>query len=218
MDYFTYIFGELGKESLLSDVPLVCKSWYRASLDPSFFKKFKLSYFGFPVETENWRSVPLLQRFVDEYQIDESRFSVTAFIKRGNLKGVALLRNLVTHKSSVILELIGKWKHLEFLILGSTHRLEEILSQISIHCKDFCALHLGNANIGKDEAMAIIGFLPKIKSLFLGKSEIGRDALMTLIRGCKELLVLDVCDCVGFSEGDVSFMFDETVYDGYNSS
>ncbi|KAI5349805.1 PREDICTED: F-box/LRR-repeat [Prunus dulcis] len=84
----------------------------------------------------------------------------------GNLKGVALLRNLVTHKSSVILELIGKWKHLEFLILGSTHRLEEILSRISIHCKDLCALHLGNANICKDEAMAIVSFLPKIKSLF----------------------------------------------------
>ncbi|XP_020409442.1 F-box protein FBW2 [Prunus persica] len=182
MDCLTYIFGELGMESLLSDVPLVCKSWYRASLDPScweclIFQEIETSYFGFPVETENWRSVPLLQRFVDEYQIDESRFSVTAFIKCGNLKGVALLRNLVTHKSSVILELIGKWKHLEFLILGSTHRLEEILSRISIHCKDLCALHLGNANIGKDEATAIVSFLPKIKSLFLRrKAEIGRDA------------------------------------------
>ncbi|CAL8082247.1 unnamed protein product [Prunus armeniaca] len=84
------------------------------------------------------------------------------YFTRGNLKGVALLRNLVTHKSSVILELID---------------------QHSLQCKDFCALHLGNANIGKDEAMAIVSFLPKIKSLFLGKSEIGRDALMTLIRG-----------------------------------
>ncbi|ONI28723.1 hypothetical protein PRUPE_1G157600 [Prunus persica] len=185
MDCLTYIFGELGMESLLSDVPLVCKSWYRASLDPScweclIFQEIETSYFGFPVETENWRSVPLLQRFVDEYQIDESRFSVTAFIKfvANRSRGHAFCTHATFMCFRNSLEICFRcWKHLEFLILGSTHRLEEILSRISIHCKDLCALHLGNANIGKDEATAIVSFLPKIKSLFLRrKAEIGRDA------------------------------------------
>ncbi|KAL4610427.1 hypothetical protein ACB092_08G049100 [Castanea dentata] len=34
-DCLVNIFIRVGTESLLYDIPLVCKSWYRASLDPS---------------------------------------------------------------------------------------------------------------------------------------------------------------------------------------
>ncbi|XP_021823171.1 putative F-box/LRR-repeat protein 23 [Prunus avium] len=181
---------------------------------------------------ENWVDYPLLQRFVHQYQIDESHFSTTAFIKFvinrskghatalrlppyasetdlkyvsdvcGDLKDVGLPEHFVCDKSGVITELIGKWKRLEWLTLGSSYALVKILSQISIHCKDFWGLRVSNADIVKDKAIAIVNFLPKIKHLILRDAHIHRDALMKLLQGCTELQVLDVSDCIGFSEDD----------------
>ena len=88
------------------------------------------------------------------HHIIESLYNVVC--RCGDLKVLALPRDLVYLRLSVMLKLISKWKYLESLILGSSHHLVEILSQISIHCKDFCALYLGDANIGIDEAMAIV--------------------------------------------------------------
>ncbi|XP_020409394.1 putative F-box/LRR-repeat protein 23 [Prunus persica] len=181
---------------------------------------------------ENWVDDPLLQRFVHQYQIDASHFSTTAFIKFvvnrskghatalrlppyasetdlkyvsdvcGDLKSVGFPADLVYDKSGVITELIGKWKRLEWLTLGSSYDLVKILSQISIHCKDFWGLRVSNSNIFNDEAIAIVNFLPKIKHLILRDAHIDRDALMKLLQGCTELQVLDVRDCIGFSEDD----------------
>ncbi|XP_034199569.1 F-box/LRR-repeat protein At3g48880-like [Prunus dulcis] len=83
IDCMVNILGRVGMESLLLDVPFVCKSWYRASLNPScwerlIFPDIKSSYLEL---AENWVDYPLLQRFVHQYQIDESHFSTTAFIK-----------------------------------------------------------------------------------------------------------------------------------------
>lgn len=222
-------------ESLLLDVPFVCKSWYRASLNPSCWERLifpdikRLEYYFID---ENWVDDPLLQRFIQQYQIDESHFSTTAFIKFvvnrskghatvlrlppyasetdlkyvsdvcGDLKSVGLPADLVNDKSGVITELIGKWKRLEWLMLGSSYDLVKILSQISIHCKEFWGLRVSNANIVDDEAIAIVNFLPKIKHLILRNAYIDRDALMKLLQGCTELRALDVSDCIGFSEDD----------------
>ncbi|KAL6293408.1 hypothetical protein ACE6H2_001550 [Prunus campanulata] len=238
IDCMANILGRVGMESLLLDVPFVCKSWYRASLNPScwerlIFPDIKTSYlvldYGF--KAENWVDDPLLQRFVHQYQIDVSHFSTTAFIKFvvnrskghatalrlppyasetdlkyvsdmcGDLKGVGLPEYLVCDKSGVITELIGKWKRLEWLTLGSSYDLVKIFSQISIHCKDFWGLRVSNS-IFNDEAIAIVNFLPKIKHLILRNAYIDRDAHMKLLQGCTELQVLDVSDCIGFSEDD----------------
>ncbi|BFG15382.1 hypothetical protein CerSpe_016560 [Prunus speciosa] len=238
IDCMANILGRVGMESLLLDVPFVCKSWYRASLNPScwerlIFPDIKTSYSvsGYFI-AENWVDYPLLQRFVHQYQIDESYFSTTAFIKFvinrskghatalrvppyasetdlkyvsdvcGDLKDVELPGELVDDESGVITELIGKWKRLEWLTLGSSYDLVKILSQISIHCKDFWGLRVSNADIVNDEAIAIVNFLPKIKHLILRDAHIDRDALMKLLQGCTELQVLDVSDCIGFSEDD----------------
>ncbi|VVA25474.1 PREDICTED: F-box/LRR-repeat [Prunus dulcis] len=241
IDCMVNILGRVGMESLLLDVPFVCKSWYRASLNPScwerlIFPDIKSSYstlfVGIGGKTLRWFHDPKLERFIHQYQIDESHFSTTAFIKFvvnrsnghatalrlppcasetdlkyvsdvcGDLKAVGLPGDLVNDKSGVITELIGKWKRLEWLMLGSSYDLVKILSQISIHCKDFWGLRVSNADIFNDEAIAIVNFLPKIKHLILRKAEIDRDALMKLLQGCTELRVLDVSDCIGFSEDD----------------
>ncbi|BFG15384.1 hypothetical protein CerSpe_016580 [Prunus speciosa] len=90
--------------------------------------------------------------------------------KCGDPKVLALPRDLVYLRSSVIPKLIGEWKHLESLILGSSHHLVEILSQSSFD---------------KDEAIAVVNFLPKIKKLILMNAEIGRDDVVKLLRGCQ---------------------------------
>lgn len=83
------IFGKVGRggmESLLLDVPFVCKSWHKASLDPNcweslIFPIIFTSFYDSKVETEDWTSDPFLKRFVREYRINKRRFSITSFMK-----------------------------------------------------------------------------------------------------------------------------------------
>ncbi|KAM5569540.1 hypothetical protein ABKV19_016850 [Rosa sericea] len=233
VDCLVNIFGRVGMESLLLDVPFVCKSWYRATLNPSCWQYLKFPddlisdcTCSFDLGDPHWGT--LIQRFIDEYRLDESRFSVTAFVKfiisrsKGKaiylrlspsasedvlkyaadecpaLKFLALPCRLVNRKSSII----GKWTNLEYLVLGSSYNLENFLGQISIHCKNLCLLNVANANIGKDKAMAIVSLLPKLKQLILKNAIIDRGALVTLLQGCNELERLDVSNCIGFDEGD----------------
>ncbi|CAB4262972.1 unnamed protein product [Prunus armeniaca] len=79
--------------------------------------------------------------------------------KCGDPKVLALPSYLVYLRSSVIPKLTGEWKH-----------LEEILSQSSFD---------------KDEAIAVVNFLPKIKKLILTNAEIGRDDVIKLPQGCQ---------------------------------
>lgn len=84
-------------------------------------------------------------------------------------------------------------------MLESGDDFEEILSQISVHCKDFCGLCVSNDVFFTGEGMAIVNFLPKIKQLIFRRVEIGRDDLMALLLRWKKLLLLEGSDCVGFS-------------------
>ncbi|KAL6191258.1 hypothetical protein ACLB2K_037649 [Fragaria x ananassa] len=84
VDCLMNIFGRVGMESLLLDVPFVCKSWHKATLNPSswqylIFPDLTINHFGFDLRNGDWCT--LIERFVDEYRLDESRFSVTAFVK-----------------------------------------------------------------------------------------------------------------------------------------
>ncbi|PRQ38500.1 putative F-box domain, leucine-rich repeat domain, L domain-containing protein [Rosa chinensis] len=236
VDCLINVFARVGMESLLLDVPFVCKSWYRATLVPSCWQYLKfpddLSDRTFSYDLKDLYWCTLIQRFIDEYRLDETRFSVTAFVKfiisrsKGKaiylrlppcasedvlkyaadecpaLKLLALPSRLVNRKSSIIQEIIGKWTNLEYLVLGSSYNLENFLGQISIHCKNLCLLRVADANIGKDEAMAIVSLLPKLKQLILKNAYIDRDDLVTLLRGCNELVCLDVSNCIGFDEED----------------
>ncbi|CAL8989625.1 unnamed protein product [Prunus brigantina] len=107
----------------------------------------------------------LMDRFASEYHIDGDRCSVTAFLKfvinRSSVNSTVLKRpkcctveafefaanvcpGLVTSSlpgdlldsKHMILELIGKWKNLEVLSLGSYLNLAKILAIIQEHCKN----------------------------------------------------------------------------------
>lgn len=239
-DCLVNIFGKVGRagmESLLLDVPFVCKSWHKASLDPKcweslIFPIISTNPCDTEVETEDWTFDPFLKRFVREYRIHKRRFSITAFIKfmvnrsKGcatqirlpvctseaalkhvadtcpRLKNLSLPSDVVYYKSRMIPDMIGKWKHLEYLLMGSCyHDMEKIVSQISIHCKNFSELYILDCLIRKEAALAIAK-LPNLKHIIMRNSKIERVDLVILLKGCKNLVSLDARNCLGFDAGD----------------
>ena len=58
-DYLLNVLTRVGTESMLYDIPFVCKSWYRASLDPSCWKIINFQNFvrQTPLASEYSRSL-----------------------------------------------------------------------------------------------------------------------------------------------------------------
>lgn len=225
------VFGRVGLESLLLDVPFVCKSWCAATLNPSCWLSIDIPdivtdrMMFDPLAMESWKFDPFLKRFVHEYRINKTNFSVTAFIKfvinrsKGHATFVRLplcsqasveyvadmcpnLKDLSSPNMLTTIHpgLIQKWKHLESLTLGC-YITKDIISQLSIHCKNLRRLHI-KSGIGETASSAIVNLLPNIKYLSLRSAYVFRDHLIILLQGCKELEVLDARDCGGFDEGD----------------
>ena len=87
-DILVNVLGRVGMESLLLDVPFVCKSWYKACREPQcwehlIFPTFIKPYSGFncwedicwELEIPNWG---FIKRLAITYQ---ENLSVTAFVK-----------------------------------------------------------------------------------------------------------------------------------------
>lgn len=106
-------------------------------------------------------------------------------------------------QSRIFPNLICKWKNLEELNLEGTYNFENIVEQISIHCKKLTALHVFNTMISREMILSIVDFLPNIKYLTMKNfSFLPRDFLVILVRGCKDLVFLDVRNSRGFKESD----------------
>ncbi|XP_020411212.1 F-box protein FBW2 [Prunus persica] len=221
-------------ESVLLDVPFVCKSWYKVTLNPSCWQSLIfpdnecIEVWPWVVsECPNFQN--LMDRFVSEFQIDGDRFSVTTFLKfvinRSSRTAVLLkLPKCCTVETFVFVanvcpglvtlglplrllesehtnpDLISKWKNLEVVSLGSSLNLVIILALIKTHCKNIYGLDLAMTLIREREALAIVKLVPNIKYLNLKGTIVSRDSLVTLLRGCKDLVVLDVRDCIGVDE------------------
>ncbi|PRQ44205.1 putative F-box domain, leucine-rich repeat domain, L domain-containing protein [Rosa chinensis] len=263
-DCLTRVLSRVGMESLLLTVPFVCKSWYVTSLNPLCFQSLIFpDFMPFPLFTYSNNSKepprsfgPFYDKFIDEYGIDKSRFSITAFVKfvvnRSNglaiqlklpefctkeglmfvsdacplLKNVWLPDDLVIFKTShIVSQLIRKWKFLESLILGfgmlnimdqyemdgrpkflsehfnklltmkdffSPNALDAILVQIGTHCKHFTDLMVYHTSLGEVEASRIVKC----------HCRINRDSVVTVLRGCKELVLFIANQCEGFEGSD----------------
>ncbi|KAL6971021.1 hypothetical protein U1Q18_030702 [Sarracenia purpurea var. burkii] len=100
------------------------------------------------------------------------------------------------------LNLVSKWKNLEFLSTRMCFQFREILTQISIHCKNFVGLTIKRDCIWEDEVLAIITLLPNIKCLSMWRCFIEKKNLVMVLQGCKELVHFEVMHCTGFYEGD----------------
>ncbi|KAG9445022.1 hypothetical protein H6P81_016362 [Aristolochia fimbriata] len=98
--------------------------------------------------------------------------------------------------------MIGKWKDLRHLKMAPLPwNLEEILREISSHCKHFMGLEMSGW-IGWEQVSAIVNLLPQIKHLHLHLTPVPEwifqlqiKHLLSILEGCKELEVLDVKDC-----------------------
>ncbi|KAK9920218.1 hypothetical protein M0R45_028776 [Rubus argutus] len=103
-DCLTNVFAKVGMESLLLSVPFVCKSWYTTTLNPLCWKFLSFPDFEpYPLftappcddvvnlefaaddicveEFEPNTFGPFYDKLVQEYGIDRTRFSITAFVK-----------------------------------------------------------------------------------------------------------------------------------------
>ncbi|CAK7345414.1 unnamed protein product [Dovyalis caffra] len=224
-DCLANVLGRVGLDSLLFDIPFVCKSWYKFTLNP-----FCWDTIVFP---SNYNDGDVQKRFMKEYRV--KKFSLDAFVKfivdRSLGKCTALyLHHLYFVKEETInyvvdkcpslrrlslprcqsgdggfnAELIRKLKHLEELTLRDSANLIDITREININCTNFTLLAIshGGACIKEEEASAIVNNLPKIKYLKLSKGFIEQKSLVMILKGCKNLVHLDVSNCLGFNPDD----------------
>ncbi|KAI8004401.1 F-box/LRR-repeat protein [Camellia lanceoleosa] len=226
-DCLVNALGRVGIESLLMEVPFVCKSWFKATLNPLCWR-----HLVFPQITHlPWYTDSFTSRLIREYRL-QGRFSVTALVKSlikrsdrsithlklpgccseealfyaadecPNLRTLVIPYDFSDEHMFKIPNLVTNWKKLEFLKLGISCQIKEIIAQISIHCKNFVGLAIKRAQIEKNEATAIVTLLPNINYLGLKEASIQRQYLVMILKGCKKLEYVDVRMCLGFDEGD----------------
>lgn len=196
-DCLVNIFQKVGVESMLLFIPFVCKSWHRTSLTPACWKSLLFPYaetfdpMNFDTADSNESEAGFfdffVRRFAREFDIAWSDFTIPKFFK-------LLIRR--SQGSVEFLKLPGG------VFSVYTFALRQILHQINRHCRKFTGLHVADACIGAREAALIVRFLPKLKYLCLKRARINRNNLITILRACKDLEVLDVRGCTGFDEGD----------------
>ncbi|KAL5730880.1 hypothetical protein ACHQM5_003665 [Ranunculus cassubicifolius] len=220
-DCLVNIMEKVGLEPLLLDIPFVCKSWHKASLDPKCWK-----ILDFSMLNNKSQSHYIVQNYIKRFQIPN--FSNAKFMKllarrsSGSAMflvlpsdwnidileyfsdecpeltylNASMMRLSQEHHNSFA-ELVGKFKHLQVLELNRfVEPIGGILEQIGTNCNNFTALFtLGMITV--EEASAITSFIPRIPFLSLKGAVLHRDALLIIIRGCKELAVLDISYCVG---------------------
>ncbi|XP_061994811.1 F-box protein FBW2-like [Rosa rugosa] len=247
-DCLVNVFRRVGMESLLFDVPFVCKSWFTATLDPSCWQYlifpdipsdladrldniFSFIYPSDSIELYPDHFDPLIRRYIGAYRFGSSHVSITAFVEfvlrrsNGNvvflkvprhcpkaalksvahacpdLKALALPRDALN--SDVVPELVGSLTSLRsLLLLGSCNYIERFLLPISKYCKKFRGLCFYEAYITEEAASAIVNSLPNIKYLILRSTLIRPDGLITLLRGCKQLVLLHLSECPCFRVND----------------
>ncbi|KAH0457722.1 hypothetical protein IEQ34_013037 [Dendrobium chrysotoxum] len=225
-DCLVCIFSKLGLEDLSIGVPLVCKSWHGASLDPECWKILDFQDMDFTTNSK------FIARFNQEYQIPN--FSFASFMKLSISKShgsaikltipsmlglsfyqdlilasiecprlkVLALPTLLRQDDQQIPGLIARWKDLEILEMKWKPILFlELIEEIRANCPNFMGLHLCGHFEGKD-AEAIVKCLPKLRSLVMRGSFLRREELMMILNGCKELQEVDVSRCRGFDADD----------------
>ncbi|XP_004305073.1 PREDICTED: F-box/LRR-repeat protein At3g48880-like [Fragaria vesca subsp. vesca] len=89
VDCLATVFAKVGMESLVLALPFVCKSWYATTQNPLCWKFLSFPEFQpYPLfstvhndDDEIQSFGPFYDKFVEEFQIDRTRFSITGFIK-----------------------------------------------------------------------------------------------------------------------------------------
>ncbi|CBI18855.3 unnamed protein product, partial [Vitis vinifera] len=231
MDILVNVFGRVGMESLLLDVPFVCKPWYKASREPQCWGHLIFPEYIKPddIWEEDSPDRGFAERLVTTYQ---ENLSVTAFMKFivNRSCGCATVIKLPKHCTKEALEcpilkvldvglynssikhiipkFVSKWKSLERMRIGKFHvkSVLRLLPQIGLHCNNFIWLSAPYSYIRKDEALGIVASLPKLKYLDLHGADFEKEAVVMILQGCKQLVHLDIRDCRGFRGDDAEIL------------
>ncbi|KAL7219853.1 hypothetical protein ACSBR2_012839 [Camellia fascicularis] len=214
MDCLVNVFGRMGIESLLLDVPFVCKSWYKATLSPLCWQTLvfpSMSHFdSFTHRVLICRSATTI--VLPSYHLTEDALEYVAQ-ECPNIRTLMVpyefpvcglpipYRPIFAHFCKIP-NLVSNWKNLKHLSLAVSLRLKELFTEISVHCKNFESLAIPDAFISKDVVLAIVNLLPNIKYLDMRKASIQKEHLVKILHGCKELVHFDVSDCFGFDAED----------------
>lgn len=107
---------------------------------------------------------------------------------------------------TIIPKLLSNWKNLETLDFGRGSHSGKALAKISLHC-NITKLAARGTNVGSEVASAIVNSLPKLKYLVLeGSTFYKQEYLVLILLGCKEIVHLDVRNCIGFDKNDVEIL------------
>ncbi|KAL8132693.1 hypothetical protein AgCh_008247 [Apium graveolens] len=165
---------------------------------------------------ENYAEVVLSE---DPFVVDRSQGCATTIVlprcistedlifvsdKCPSLKVVAVFDTYDGDVGCAISDLLAKWKKLEVLKLDGCLNLDLVLiiDEIGLNCKNFVELCVINTDINQSAASAIVSNLSTIKRLVLDRTNLEKVNLVLILRGCKELELLYVRDCVGFDKDD----------------
>ncbi|KAM7461809.1 hypothetical protein LguiA_029930 [Lonicera macranthoides] len=183
MECLSNVFDRVGMESLVLDVPLVCKSWYKATLDPKCWQTLI-----FPYDLSESRLIPKNKSHPSSAK---ELFKFVLNRVHRSLKSLGLpFRVFFTHKN-IIPRLMKKYKDLERLYLGGNgYNLPNILCQIGLlHCKNFVWHEIENGVLYDEIASSIVASITSknkvlgSKKLFDRKRMFGDDNTM-LQRAC----------------------------------
>ncbi|CAL8122970.1 unnamed protein product [Prunus armeniaca] len=211
MDCLVKVFEKVGMESLLLDVPFVCKSWYKPTLNPSCWQLLI-----FPdnkcIEVWPWdvSECPdfqnLMDRFASEYDIDGDRCSVTAFLKfvinRSSVNATVLkLPKCCTVEAFEFAANVSWPCDFEFTMRFIGQQTHDPRADWQV--EKFGGVVIGiKGSVHGREALSIVKLVPNIKYLNLKGAKVNWDGLVTLLLGYKDLVMLDARDCSSFNEND----------------
>ncbi|KAM7485793.1 hypothetical protein LguiA_001802 [Lonicera macranthoides] len=216
MDCLVSVFERVGIESLVLDVPFVCKSWYEATLDPRCWQSL--------VFPDNLFTSRIMDGYEDKELFDVAKFirfvvnrsqkSVTILALPNNcdlgaqcpsLKYLSLPDNLIAFdRDCIILTNIEKWKNLRSLTLRDGFQLIKNVSEVVVHCENFVLLSVLRASNDYDTTLALTKMLPpKLDFFVLSESFLDmKNLLMILESSCEAPVHLDVSCCEGFESDD----------------
>ncbi|WOL07011.1 hypothetical protein Cni_G15746 [Canna indica] len=221
-DCLIHIFRHLGLDDLTVSLPFVCRSWWRASLDPGCWSVLNFR----PLDFRPWSHFS--RSLASRYRLKTSpsfasfmRLAVHrsggaaaelffpsslgvslqglayASIKCPRLKTLALPDNLMLEDDLRVPEFMGRWKDLEKLEMETKpSSFLETVAEIGRHCGKFSRLKVRGL-IGKEDARAIANWLPELKQLELNRSYLTKEEVAVIVSGCRKLERLSVRDCLG---------------------
>ncbi|KAJ6827841.1 F-box/LRR-repeat protein-like [Iris pallida] len=219
-DCLVSIFQRLSLEDLTLSIPLVCKSWHRASHDPLCWRSLdfrKLDFlpwskFGERAKKTYPRSPFSFSSFM-RFAIHRSsgaavelRFPLFLQVSIKDLAyaskecprlKIVVLCSLKLEDEVHLPKLVGKWKELELLeMVSNPSSFSELAGEIRLNCKNFSGLKM--SGVKKEDASAIVNHLPKLKYLNLNRSYLPKETLLAIMKGCEDLERLSAKQCIGF--------------------